>query len=129
MKYIEEYSVFESKKSKDIQKELEDNYCEFYYRKENEEKRHAFGTLKPEFLEKVWSPSPNGEHKGTEFVVYWDIEKKGFRQFNRYSFIKLEYSTENLSDFLEKYPKLEKYVKVAKKNLKEDKEDKKEKED
>lgn len=144
MRYIDSYNIFESKHNSDIVDALQNGYCEFYYRKQNGKKRHAFGTLVPEFLDIVWTPSEDGEEKDNpDYVVYWDIARKNFRQFEKDSFIKLENVEDSLSDFIEKYPDLEDKVKLAKKKLKEkpkkkeseekedskDDKDKKEKED
>lgn len=64
-------------------------------------------------------PQKTVKRKTIQIIVYWDIVRKNFRQFEKDSFIKLENVEDSLSDFIEKYPDLEDNVKLAKKKLKE----------
>lgn len=113
--------ILEKNTSKSIVDALEHNYCEFYYKKINGEKRHAFGTLKPKFLETVWEPSEEKYETSDDYIVYWDIQRKAFRQFAPENFIKFVNKIELLKDFIKEYPKLEKKIKRAKDNFEEEK--------
>lgn len=121
MKYLDSYAVFEHKHDVNIIEELESGYCEFYYRKSDGSKRHAFGTLKQGFLKKVWEPKDDdSKDMTTGMVTYWDISKKAFRSFHKDSFIGLELKKDTLKEFLEKFPELEKKVKKAKSTFEEE---------
>lgn len=109
--HVYSYSVFESRQIKNIISALKNNYCEFYYKKQNGKTRHAFGTLKPEFLKEVWEPSEVKTNDDNDNIVYWDIVKKNFRQFDVSDFIELTHTESNIKDFEEKYPELEKKLK------------------
>lgn len=115
MKYIDDLAVFEKKFNTNIKKELQDHICEFYYRKLSGEKRHAYGTLMEDVIKYYWEPSDDEDaHKPSdEYVVYWDIEKKNFRQFSPDAFLELVKSYDTLDDFIKDNPKLEKKVKKA----------------
>lgn len=125
MKYIDSYAVFENKHNANIKEELESGYCEFYYRKQDGSKRHAWGTLKHEFLKKVWKPSKDTSKVSDGFIVYWDIKRKNFRQFHKDLFIGLEMKWDTLNEFIEANPKLKKRVEKAKETLIESENEKK----
>ena len=121
MKYIKSYAIFEKLHEVDIVDELKNNFCEFYYYKNNGSKRHAYGTLRRDFLKRVWRPSSRkkGNRAWTErYIAYWDLEKKGFRMLKRDAFINLEDKEDSLKYFLKNHPQLKMNVKKAKARLK-----------
>lgn len=115
MKYIYDFAVFEKKFSTNIKDELQDHFCEFYYRKLDGEKRHAYGTLKEDFIKHYWEPSDDEDANkpSDEYVVYWDIERKNFRQFSPDAFIELVKTYDTLEDFIKDNHKLEPKVRKA----------------
>lgn len=131
MMYVMSYKLFESKinKKEEVVNTLKNNYCEFNYTKKSGEKRHAFGTLKDDFLKSVWTPSPNSvPKKNLLYVVYWDLKRKNFRQFNINNFSGFKNYFEYIDDFVKEYPKIEKYIKSTKRKKIHKKDEKKEEE-
>ena len=70
---------------KRMRKELRDNIITFKFKKRNGEIRTAHGTLHPDYLPKLRGGTPRPEHQ----MVYYDLDKEGWRSFRSYSFIKI----------------------------------------
>ena len=70
---------------KRMRKELRDNIITFKFRKRNGELRTAHGTLHPDYLPKLKGGAPRPERQ----MVYFDLDKDGWRSFRSYSFIKI----------------------------------------
>lgn len=68
-----------------MRKELRDNIITFKFRKRNGDLRTAHGTLHPDYLPPLKGGGPRPEHQ----MVYYDLDKKGWRSFRSYSFIKI----------------------------------------
>ena len=68
-----------------MRKALRNNIVTFKFTKRNGEVRTAHGTLYPDFLPALRGGSPKPEHQ----MVYFDIDKDGWRSFRSYTFIKI----------------------------------------
>ena len=79
------YGVLNMSARKRMRKELRDNIITFKFKKRNGEIRTAHGTLHPGYLPKLRGGGPRPEHQ----MVYYDLDKEGWRSFRSYSFIKI----------------------------------------
>ena len=68
-----------------MKKALRNNIVTFKFTKRNGEVRTAHGTLYPDFLPALRGGSPRPEHQ----MVYFDMDKDGWRSFRTYKFIKI----------------------------------------
>lgn len=79
------HGVLNMSARKRMRKELRDNIITFKFKKRNGEIRTAHGTLHPDYLPKLKGGTPRPEHQ----MVYYDLDKEGWRSFRSYSFIKI----------------------------------------
>jgi hypothetical protein len=79
------HGVLNMSARKRMRRELRDNIITFKFKKRNGELRTAHGTLHPDYLPKLKGGSPRPEHQ----MVYYDLDKEGWRSFRSYSFIKI----------------------------------------
>lgn len=79
------HGVLNMSARKRMRKELRDNIITFKFRKRNGEVRTAHGTLHPDYLPKLKGGAPRPERQ----MVYYDLDKEGWRSFRSYSFIKI----------------------------------------
>ena len=70
---------------KRMRKELRSNIITFKFKKRNGDIRTAHGTLHPDYLPKLKGGSPRPEHQ----MVYYDLDKEGWRSFRSFTFIKI----------------------------------------
>ena len=91
MKYIDTYEIFEAKQvtRNYMLNSLKKNFCAFMYKKKHGEKRYAFGTLMPKYLKRVWRPTGAKSTAPPNNIVYWDLARKNFRQFDPTRFVKM----------------------------------------
>lgn len=109
--YINESSVKKLKKElhgvlhredrKRMRAELKDNIITFKFVKRNGEIRKAHGTLHPDFL----PPPRGGAPKPEKQMVYYDLDKKHWRSFRSYKFIKI-LNVESVSEYRVRMAKL-----------------------
>lgn len=81
----EVHGVLNMSARKRMRKELRDNIITFKFRKRNGELRTAHGTLHPDYLPPLRGGAPRPEKQ----MVYYDLDKEGWRSFRSYSFIKI----------------------------------------
>ena len=62
---------------------------EFYYQKVNGEVRQAFGTLQAKRMSAKESGSKSNRKQNETCLLYWDVEKKEFRQFKIWNIIRI----------------------------------------
>lgn len=79
------HGVLDRSARKRMRRELRDNIVTFKFKKRNGEIRTAHGTLHPDYLPKLRGGAPRPEHQ----MVYYDLDKEGWRSFRSYSFIKI----------------------------------------
>jgi len=79
------HGVLNMSARKRMRRELRDNIITFKFRKKNGELRTAHGTLHPDYLPALKGGSPRPEKQ----MVYYDLDKEGWRSFRSYSFIKI----------------------------------------
>ena len=79
------HGVLDRSARKRMRKELRGNIVTFKFKKRNGEIRTAHGTLYPDYLPKLRGGAPRPEHQ----MVYYDLDKEGWRSFRSYSFIKI----------------------------------------
>ena len=79
------HGALDMKSRKRMRRELRDNIVTFKFKKRNGEIRTAHGTLHPSYLPKLRGGAPRPEHQ----MVYYDLDKEGWRSFRSYSFIKI----------------------------------------
>lgn len=79
------HGVLDMSARKRMRKELRDNIITFKFKKRNGEIRTAHGTLHPDYLPKLKGGAPRPERQ----MVYYDLDKEGWRSFRSYSFIKI----------------------------------------
>lgn len=79
------HGVLNMSARKRMRKELRDNIITFKFKKRNGEIRTAHGTLHPDYLPKLKGGAPRPERQ----MVYYDLDKEGWRSFRSYSFIKI----------------------------------------
>lgn len=70
---------------KRMRKELRNNIITFKFRKRNGEIRTAHGTLHPDYLPPLKGGAPRPERQ----MVYYDLDKEGWRSFRSFTFIKI----------------------------------------
>lgn len=70
---------------KRMRKELRNNIITFKFKKRNGEIRTAHGTLHPDYLPKLRGGAPRPEKQ----MVYYDLDKEGWRSFRSFTFIKI----------------------------------------
>ena len=81
----EVHGVLNMSARKRMRKELRDNIITFKFVKRNGEIRTAHGTLHPSYLPKLKGGSPRPERQ----MVYYDLDKEGWRSFRSFKFIKI----------------------------------------
>ena len=81
----EVHGVLNMSARKRMRRELRDNIITFKFRKRNGELRTAHGTLHPDYLPPLRGGAPRPEKQ----MVYYDLDKEGWRSFRSYSFIKI----------------------------------------
>ena len=79
------HGVLNMSARKRMRKELRDNIITFKFKKRNGDIRTAHGTLHPDYLPPLKGGSPRPEKQ----MVYYDLDKEGWRSFRSYSFIKI----------------------------------------
>lgn len=79
------HGVLNMSARKRMRKELRNNIITFKFKKRNGEIRTAHGTLHPDYLPKLKGGAPRPEKQ----MVYYDLDKEGWRSFRSYSFIKI----------------------------------------
>lgn len=79
------HGVLDRSARKRMRKELRGNIVTFKFKKRNGEIRTAHGTLHPDYLPRLRGGSPRPERQ----MVYYDLDKEGWRSFRSYSFIKI----------------------------------------
>jgi len=79
------HGVLNMSARKRMRKELRNNIITFKFKKKNGEIRTAHGTLHPDYLPKLRGGAPRPEKQ----MVYYDLDKEGWRSFRSYSFIKI----------------------------------------
>jgi hypothetical protein len=79
------HGVLDMSDRKRMRKELRHNIITFKFKKRNGEIRTAHGTLHPDYLPRLRGGGPRPEHQ----MVYYDLDKEGWRSFRSYSFIKI----------------------------------------
>jgi len=63
---------------------------EFYYQKINGEVRQAFGTLQTKHMQPAKENRSKSNRKQNETcLLYWDVEKKEFRQYKLWNIIRI----------------------------------------
>lgn len=81
----EVHGVLNMAARKRMRKELRDNIITFKFKKRNGDIRTAHGTLHPSYLPKLKGGAPRPEHQ----MVYYDLDKEGWRSFRSFKFIKI----------------------------------------
>jgi len=114
MEYIDSYEIFEARQvtKNYMLKSLKNNFCAFMYKKKSGEKRYAFGTLMPKYLKKVWRPTGAKSTAPPNNIVYWDLAKKNFRQFNPDEFIRMVDKKQDIVDFANNHKEIYNKLKV-----------------
>ena len=79
------HGVLNMSARKRMRRELRDNIITFKFKKRNGETRTAHGTLHPDYLPKLKGGAPRPEKQ----MVYYDLDKEGWRSFRSYAFIKI----------------------------------------
>ena len=79
------HGVLDRSARKRMRKELRGNIVTFKFKKRNGEIRTAHGTLHPDYLPKLRGGAPRPEHQ----MVYYDLDKEGWRSFRSFKFIKI----------------------------------------
>lgn len=79
------HGVLDMSARKRMREELRDNIITFKFKKRNGEIRTAHGTLHPDYLPPLKGGGPRPERQ----MVYYDLDKEGWRSFRSYSFIKI----------------------------------------
>ena len=79
------HGVLNMSARKRMRRELRDNIITFKFRKRNGDLRTAHGTLHPDYL----PPLKGGPKPPDHQMVYYDLDKEGWRSFRSYSFIKI----------------------------------------
>ena len=79
------HGALDMKSRKRMRRELRDNIVTFKFKKRNGEIRTAHGTLHPSYLPKLRGGAPRPEHQ----MVYYDLDKEGWRSFRSFKFIKI----------------------------------------
>ena len=79
------HGVLNMSDRKRMRKELRNNIITFKFRKRNGDLRTAHGTLHPDYLPPLKGGPKPPEHQ----MVYYDLDKEGWRSFRSYSFIKI----------------------------------------
>ena len=79
------HGALDMKSRKIMRRELRDNIVTFKFKKRNGEIRIAYGTLHPDYLPKLRGGAPRPEHQ----MVYYDLDKEGWRSFRSFKFIKI----------------------------------------
>jgi len=79
------HGVLNMSARKRMRKELRNNIITFKFKKKNGEIRTAHGTLHPSYLPKLKGGAPRPEHQ----MVYYDLDKEGWRSFRSFTFIKI----------------------------------------
>lgn len=79
------HGALERNDRKRMRHELKHNIITFKFRKRNGELRTAHGTLHPDYLPPLKGGSPRPELQ----MVYFDLDKDGWRSFRAYKFIKI----------------------------------------
>ena len=79
------HGALDMKSRKRMRRELRDNIVTFKFKKRNGEIRTAHGTLHPDYLPKLRGGAPRPEHQ----MVYYDLDKEGWRSFRSFKFIKM----------------------------------------
>ena len=79
------HGVLNMSARKRMRRELRDNIITFKFRKRNGDLRTAHGTLHPDYLPPLKGGPKPPEHQ----MVYYDLDKEGWRSFRSYSFIKI----------------------------------------
>lgn len=79
------HGALDMKSRKRMRRELRDNIVTFKFKKRNGEIRTAHGTLHPDYLPKLKGGAPRPEHQ----MVYYDLDKEGWRSFRSFKFIKI----------------------------------------
>ena len=79
------HGALDMKSRKRMRRELRDNIVTFKFKKRNGEIRTAHGTLHPDYLPKLRGGAPRPEHQ----MVYYDLDKEGWRSFRSFKFIKI----------------------------------------
>lgn len=81
----EVHGSLDMKARKRMRKELRSNIITFKFKKRNGEIRTAHGTLHPDYLPKLRGGAPRPEKQ----MVYYDLDKEGWRSFRSFTFIKI----------------------------------------
>ena len=81
----EVHGSLDMKARKRMRKELRNNIITFKFKKRNGEIRTAHGTLHPDYLPKLRGGAPRPEKQ----MVYYDLDKEGWRSFRSFTFIKI----------------------------------------
>lgn len=81
----EVHGVLNMSARKKMRKVLRHNIVTFKFKKRNGDLRIAHGTLHPDYLPKLRGGAPKPERQ----MVYFDLDKEGWRSFRSYSFIKI----------------------------------------
>lgn len=81
----EVHGVLNMSARKRMRKELRDNIITFKFKKRNGDIRTAHGTLHPDYLPALKGGAPRPEHQ----MVYYDLDKEGWRSFRSFKFIKI----------------------------------------
>lgn len=79
------HGVLNMSARKRMRRELRDNIITFKFKKRNGETRTAHGTLHPDYLPPLKGGAPRPERQ----MVYYDLDKEGWRSFRSYAFIKI----------------------------------------
>ena len=79
------HGVLHMSARKRMRRELRDNIITFKFRKRDGSIRTAHGTLHPDYLPPLKGGGPRPEKQ----MVYYDLDKEGWRSFRSYSFIKI----------------------------------------
>jgi len=79
------HGALERNDRKRMRHELKHNIITFKFRKRNGELRTAHGTLHPDYLPPLKGGGPRPELQ----MVYFDLDKDGWRSFRAYKFIKI----------------------------------------
>ena len=79
------HGALDMKSRKIMRREFRDNIVTFKFKKRNGEIRIAHGTLHPDYLPKLRGGAPRPEHQ----MVYYDLDKEGWRSFRSFKFIKI----------------------------------------
>ena len=79
------HGVLNMSARKRMRRELRDNIITFKFKKRNGEIRTAHGTLHPDYLPPLKGGAPRPERQ----MVYYDLDKEGWRSFRSYAFIKI----------------------------------------